>query len=265
MEELSNSQVDKLGERLKQEVIEDKDLVLLNAFRKSFEVAHIAVKAAIEEQLGLAPTGRPEKSRGAIVDKLRRESIRLSQMQDIAGCRLIVRSIAEQDCTVVAICDLFKEVKVLDRRINASHGYRAVHIIAYKYGKPVEVQVRTGLQNLWATFSEKMADRIDPRIKYGGGDASYQAILGEASQLIASFETSDGLVHADLMKRLHMLREGTAEEFLLSPPEDKWLDRELQRVLKALDEVNPRVETFLSRLFSLLEQTGMFNDISDTV
>jgi ppGpp synthetase/RelA/SpoT-type nucleotidyltranferase len=34
---------------------------------------------------------------------------------------------------------------VIDRRINPSHGYRAVHIIAKVSGMPIEIQVRTSL------------------------------------------------------------------------------------------------------------------------
>ena len=41
------------------------------------------------------------------------------------------------------------------------------------------------LQHLWAEFSEKLSDVIDPSIKYGGGDDDIQAELLESTSLIA--------------------------------------------------------------------------------
>jgi len=76
----------------------------------------------------------------------------------------------------------------LDRRDIPSHGYRAVHIIAVISGKPVEVQVRTSLQHLWAEVSEKSSDVLDPTIKYGGGTDSWRSILTGLSELVASYE-----------------------------------------------------------------------------
>lgn len=43
------------------------------------------VVGQIRDRLKLEPTGRPLKTTQAIVEKLRREKTRLSQMQDIAG------------------------------------------------------------------------------------------------------------------------------------------------------------------------------------
>src|SRR6266704_1936073 len=70
------------------------------------------------------------------------KTIRLTQIQDIAGCRIVTPDI-------------------IDRRDTPSHGYRAVHVIVRHSGKLVEIQVRTALQHLWAELSEKLADLID--------------------------------------------------------------------------------------------------------
>jgi putative GTP pyrophosphokinase len=61
---------------------------------------------------------------------LRRESIRLTQIQDIAGCRLVVPDVAEQDRVVENVRTLFAKCSIADRREYPSHGYRAVHVIA---------------------------------------------------------------------------------------------------------------------------------------
>lgn len=116
--------------------------------------------------------------------------MRLSRMQDIAGCRMVVADIVEQDLLVESLARAFAKVKVYDRRERPSHGYRAVHVIAMAQNKPVEIQVRTELQHLWAEQSEKMSDS-DPRIKYGGGDPDAQGLLLTNSTWIADIEKEE--------------------------------------------------------------------------
>jgi putative GTP pyrophosphokinase len=77
--QLSKTQVDRLGDRLRKGNITEADLRLLDRYRRSFTEAYEVVVEAIRKDLGLEPTGRPAKSTTSISDKLRRESIRLSQ------------------------------------------------------------------------------------------------------------------------------------------------------------------------------------------
>jgi len=187
-EELSKSQVDRLGERLRESAPSDEDLVLLDGFRRSYSDAYEAVIAVIRTQLFLEPTGRPAKSTRSIIEKLRRESIRLSQMQDIAGCRFIVPDMVAQNEAVATLRDSGDLVHIDDRRSKPSHGYRAVHVIVSSFGKPIEVQVRTMLQHTWAELSEKYSDVVDPGIKYGSGPEGVRTILTQSSALVAALE-----------------------------------------------------------------------------
>jgi len=150
---ISKTQIDRLGDRLKGGPHTESDLRLLDDYRRSFGEAYEAVIRTIR-QLGEFPTGRLAKSTLSIVEKLRRESIRLSQMQDIAGCRVVVKSIVEQDQFIASLITDFSGASVIDRRDNPSYGYRAVHIIAEISGMPIEIQVRSSLQHLWAEVSE---------------------------------------------------------------------------------------------------------------
>lgn len=188
MSTLTKSQIDRLGDRLKKGATNEADLRLLHQYRHSFSDAYNLVIRTIRENLNLEPTGRPAKSTSSIVDKLRRESIRLSQIQDIAGCRVIVADVFSQDQTTSKLRDTFPETRVMDRRMNPSHGYRAIHIIVVAYGQSVEVQVRTPLQHLWAELSERLADVVDSNIKYGGGNAEDREWLGLISENIAGWE-----------------------------------------------------------------------------
>src|SRR5438552_3519819 len=138
IEELSKSQIDRLGERLRKEDITESDLRLLDQYRLSFTAAHEIVVQTIREELHIDPTGRPAKSRTSISDKLRRESIRLTQIQDITGCRLVVPDVAVQESVVQSLKNLFEDTTTIDRRERPSYGYRAVHVVVKHSGKLIE-------------------------------------------------------------------------------------------------------------------------------
>src|SRR3954471_23032236 len=111
--EVSKTQIDRLGERLKRGQITEVDLRLLDAYRRTFTPSYEFVVGSIRDKLKLEPTGRPAKSTISIIDKLKRESIRLTQIQDIAGCRIIVDDIAGQDSIVQSLTDLFPQSTVI--------------------------------------------------------------------------------------------------------------------------------------------------------
>jgi ppGpp synthetase/RelA/SpoT-type nucleotidyltranferase len=166
----------------------DSDLKSLDEYRRSFGEAYATVVQTIREQLHLEPTGRPAKSTTSIIDKLRRESIRLTQIQDVAGCRIIVADVAEQERVVMSLSAAFPTATVVDRRAKPSHGYRAVHIIVSVAAKLVEIQIRTFMQHVWAETSEKLADTIDPGLKYGEGPETYKVMLTHASRGVQAVE-----------------------------------------------------------------------------
>jgi ppGpp synthetase/RelA/SpoT-type nucleotidyltranferase len=186
-QKLTASQLNKLGERLRKGQAEDNDIRALNDFRESFRPAFDKIVAALES-LGLEVGGRSAKTIGSIVAKLEREKTRLSTMQDIAGCRVQVQNRIEQDRFVEQIVKMFPSSKIDDRRVKPSHGYRAVHVVANVGGSPVEIQVRTVLQNMWAQATERVADRFDPAIKYGDGPEFVQKILQDFSDVLNGIE-----------------------------------------------------------------------------
>ncbi|MFN0195659.1 MAG: hypothetical protein ACKVT0_02880 [Planctomycetaceae bacterium] len=192
MAKLSKTQVDKLGDRLKAGPVEESDFAILDEYRKSFGDAYESVVQAIQNKLGLEiPPGRSAKTTPSIIDKLRRESIRLSQIQDVAGCRIIVTDVIEQDRIVSALQKIFSQASITDRRSKPSHGYRAVHLIVTSHDRCVEIQIRTLLQHLWAQVSESLSDTFDPNIKYGGGGSTVQEYLTKWSSTVGRLEQQE--------------------------------------------------------------------------
>ena len=116
----SNTQIDRLGDRLRQGSPSESDLILLDGYRLSFGEEYDIVVRTIRDRLQLDPTGRPAKSTSSLIEKLQRESIRLSQVQDISGCRVVVTDIAEQVRVVASLESTFPGAIVVDRKIPAT-------------------------------------------------------------------------------------------------------------------------------------------------
>jgi putative GTP pyrophosphokinase len=194
---ISKAHIDRLGERLALGAASELDLRGLDQYRRSFSPGYERLLGIIRDGLHLHPTGRPAKSTTSIRDKLARSNTRLSQMQDIAGCRILVTDVIQQDETVRAVIatavDALSPIDftIVDRRTRPSFGYRAVHVIVSIHSKPIEIQLRTRSQHLWAELSEKLSDVEDNSVKYGGGSPSSRRFLGELSEALAKSEDED--------------------------------------------------------------------------
>jgi ppGpp synthetase/RelA/SpoT-type nucleotidyltranferase len=183
---LSKAQIDRLGDRLRAGPATEADLTLLDEYRRSFRDAYQTVVHAVRERLGIQPTGRPAKTTESILQKLRRESVRLTQIQDIAGCRIVVEGLESQDTALTTLTQAFEKATVVDRRMKPSFGYRAVHVIVRIEGRQVEIQIRTILQHRWASASERLSEALpsEPPLKYGGGAKAHQELLMGTSDMI---------------------------------------------------------------------------------
>jgi len=139
----------------------------------------------------------------------------------------------------------------MDRREKPSHGYRAVHLIAEVANKPVEIQIRTSLQQLWAALSEKASDVLDPAIKYGHGPEIWQGILLKTSKVVASHEGLERLhfraesAGAEALSALVELRKTITAYLALEPPGP--LAREGQQQLIASDKETAAIEVALEQ------------------
>jgi len=91
----------------------------------------------------------------------------LSQMQDLAGIRIMLSSRDEQDEFVRKLVGAFSKSRVKDRRLEPQHGYRAVHVIVRVEKVSVEIQVRTFWQHFWAERFERIGDLVGREIRYG--------------------------------------------------------------------------------------------------
>ena len=200
----SRRQIDRLGDRLRSGVTPD-DRVLINEYRESFLETLLAVNFDLGRlRIGESDGGRLKRPE-SIVAKLERDSrIRLSRMQDIAGCRLVANGKAEQDAIYARLQTDFDIYRAYDTRETPHSGYRAVHVVVRRGDKFVEVQVRTESQREWARLSEE-ATALDPAIKYGGGNPEIRQALDELSAAYWAHDQAGEIPPPDLSSRVKEL------------------------------------------------------------
>lgn len=97
--------------------------------------------------------------------------MRLTQMEDIGGCRAIlkggraeVRGVLRRirrNWSIVSLDDYAEDPK--------DTGYRAIHVVVERDGYPIEVQLRTPGEHDWAEAVENAAGRTGLALKDGIG------------------------------------------------------------------------------------------------
>jgi ppGpp synthetase/RelA/SpoT-type nucleotidyltranferase len=133
--------------------------------------------------------------------KLRRfPTMRLSHMQDIGGCRAVVRSVR----MVRRLVNSFKKSDIKHKRLRIvdyikqprDSGYRGIHLVYSYYsdrkptynGLKIEVQLRTRLQHAWATAVETIDAFTDQALKGGKGEQQWQRFFAVMGTYIAKKE-----------------------------------------------------------------------------
>lgn len=144
----------------------------------------------------------------AIIKKLKRSydgrpsTMKLSQMQDIGGCRAVLSTVSQvkklhQDYYIKGELK-HKKVGEKDYITNPKmDGYRGVHVV-YKYlsdkgkkdynGLLVEIQIRSKLQHLWATAVETVDFFTRQAIKSNEGQAGWMNFFRLLSTAFAQME-----------------------------------------------------------------------------
>ena len=180
---MSRRQIDQLGARLRDNP-QAEDISTFEEYRALFlPPLNNVTQTLVDLGLGSTVTRRIKRTESAIAKLRRQKTLKLSQMQDLGGCRLVVDNIAQQDivCNTIGLHLTVRSIH--DRRQTPSSGYRAVHVIV-REGEParyVEIQIRTKNQQLWAQISE-LASLKDGKVKYGGGSADTRRSLDQLSQ-----------------------------------------------------------------------------------
>ncbi len=146
-----------------------------------------------------------------MIDKLAREpKMQVTQMQDIGGVRALLPSLPHvyavgrrlrKTWTIIRVRDYIAEPK--------PSGYRALHLIVRRGGYPVEVQLRTVLQDAWANQVEEDGRRIGVGLKFGAGTTdihAYYLAVSDAFTFLDRGETIPAELVAALSERYAKIR-----------------------------------------------------------
>lgn len=199
---LSNSQASKLGERLRDSTISDDDLNRLDEFRQTFsevdEHAYTIIQNALTSygNCTWTSTKRKRKTQQSIVDKLRRQpKLRLPQMQDIAGCRIVIQGGSQhaEEINTLLVNAFGQHQWQTDSKNRHADGYRAIHIITKEDKKFYEIQLRTYAQDVWANLVESLSDEKNT-LKYGGSEQE-QPLMNTLKDLAERFANIDQDAH----------------------------------------------------------------------
>lgn len=207
----SKNRVNKAGRAVRTNIAEHEDHEVIENFRAS----HAHILNAFQASLRNRARGKDItvaqrlKRRATIYDKLvRRPNFSLTEMQDIAGCRLIFKNIEELNDFRTAFHDARFSHKLIsgDNRYDyitspKIDGYRGIHDV-YEYqskresGAPwnklrIELQYRTIYQHAWATAVEVAGLLTDNEHKFGRANAQYSEFFCLTSEIIGrAFEAS---------------------------------------------------------------------------
>ncbi|MDR5729146.1 MAG: RelA/SpoT domain-containing protein [Terriglobia bacterium] len=161
----------------------------------------------------------------SIMHKLSREShMKLSQMQDLGGCRAIVTDIDVLDCLFKLYRDSNDDFSQLEGGMKCYNyvqwpkvdGYRGVHLVG-RYnarakqneawnGHRIEIQLRTQLQHAFATAVETVTTFTRAPLKFGGGPDQWRRFF---SLMGSSFAIREGtpLVEGTPTNRSELIKE----------------------------------------------------------
>ena len=184
------------------------------------------------------------KRKPQILRKLRRFSVRLSQLQDIGGFRIIVHRNADVDSLIQFIKERtsgtedYSIEKITDYREKGRDdtGYRAVHIIIKRNDYFLELQIRSRIQHYWAEGIERTSVIYGYHLKEKEGAPeviSYFKELSNAFYEIESGRQPDSN-HKIMIEKLRLSCEKIIKESEKFKVFDSFVNLD---VIKALKEV----------------------------
>jgi ppGpp synthetase/RelA/SpoT-type nucleotidyltranferase len=187
----------------------EQSLGIINNWRAShafpLNALHVTLRGRAKKVDANALTAQRLKRLSSIEAKLRRfPDMKLTQMQDIGGCRAVVKDVSEVERLIaayrkgVAKNPKKRHVFLSEKDYITSpkaDGYRSFHLI-YRYhsrarkhsvysGLKIEIQVRTKLQHAWATAVEIISTFTGQALKSNMGDECWRRFFKLMSSEIA--------------------------------------------------------------------------------
>lgn len=249
--DLSNKQINKIGKRFRDSIFDHQDVLFLDNYRKSFNDQIINYSHEIASKIKtklkkFVLVGRLKRIY-SIIRKLQRKNnygMDLTRMSDIAGVRVIVKNIEDQDKVLEVISNNFNPEKIYDYR-NDEKLYRSIHIIIKKDEKLIEIQIRTLAQQTWADESESFGEQA----KYGNFNEDIGSYLNLLKDVTLKIDQTNEIEKINTDNKLYNLK---------SPIEGKY-----KRLSKFFDKIsNPEkiIPTYYLVVFDSIDNSLISED-----
>lgn len=202
---LSKSLIDKAGRALAGQIsVSEEQLLEFEYYFDEYRKSHLQPLSEITLELQGWLQGYGDsyyiaqrlKRKPQISRKLKRLSARLTQLQDIGGCRIIVarnrdvdrlRDFIRQQLAGGGGFTLLRETDYRERGRDDS-GYRALHLMLQRDGRTVELQLRSKIQHHWAEGIERTSVIYGRHLKEGDGDSAVIGYFKSLSDLFYEIE-----------------------------------------------------------------------------
>jgi len=255
---LTKSKIDRAGMALAKDQFRDADeMVELEDVFDQYRKAHLEPlsNTTLELQSWLNEYGADYyiaqrlKRKPQIIRKLNRLSVRLTQLQDIGGCRIIVEKNAHVDEILSFLerkvgnnkdINIFRKTDYRGRGRDIT-GYRSAHVLLERAGRKLELQLRSRVQHYWAESIERTSVIYGSHLKEGEGDAvviSYFQRLSDAFYEIESGRAPSARSRIEI-DRLKVEAEGIIRDAGRVAVIDGFVNEDVIKTLVETERRNP--------------------------
>ena len=277
----SKSKVDKSGQALaKGKCGSEEEMIELEGVFDQYRKAHLQplTECTLELQNWLTDYGTKYyiaqrlKRKPQIVRKLNRLSVRLTQLQDIGGCRIIVSDNRAVDRLWKFLEEKMKKdaafeiTRCTDYREKGRDdtGYRALHLLLNNSGYSIELQVRSQVQHYWAESIERTSVIYGHHLKEKEGDVQVIGYFKGLSDVFYEIESGrDPAPHQKI--EIDQLRQG-AEKIIAASDRNRVFDSYVNEdIIKTLTTIEAKRAGFNNWIMVFDWNTGSFStwDIVD--